>query len=101
MVLLTVSLDIIASRILITVPEIKIKIIANNVFVNPIDAISKKSGANKVKPRVMASIAENNMPVNTVIGWQSFKSIAMPVNVKTIVAIELIKTVSSSEPWVN
>ena len=86
------------SKILITYPEIKIKIIRNNVLVNPTDAISKKSGANRVKPNVTASIEENNMPVSTVIGWQSFKSIAMPVKVNTIVAIELIKTVSSSEP---
>ena len=75
--------------------------IKNNVLVNPTEAISKNSGAKMVKQIEIDNIAENKIPVKTVIGLHNWSSIAIPVNVSTMVAIELISTVSSSEPWVS
>ena len=42
--------------------------IKNNVLVNPTEAISKNSGAKMVKQIEIDNIAENKIPVKTVIG---------------------------------
>lgn len=77
-------------KMLITVGDAKARTITNNVSVNPrfaTDIIPKNSGQAKMHTKQSVIIAINKNVVIALNGLQSLYSIAIPVNVNTIVDI--------------